>query len=352
MFDKHDKRTNLSELGEFGLIRHLTRGIRLGNKSTLKGVGDDAAVLDYKGKKILVSTDLLIEGIHFDLTYYPLKHLGYKAAVINFSDIAAMNALPSQLTISMAVSNRFSVEALEEIYQGILQACSYYEVDLIGGDTSSSVTGLIMSLTALGEADDDAITFRSTSRKGDLLCVSGDLGAAYMGLLLLEREKNVFKADPGMHPDLEGYDYILQRQLKPEARTDIVRELKQAGIKPTSMIDISDGLASEILHICTGSKTGCTLYEDKIPIDALTVTTAQEMGIDPTTGALNGGEDYELLFTIRSSDYEKIRDVPDVAVIGHMTDENEGIHLVTRSGTQVPLTAQGWDAFLKRKGEE
>lgn len=351
MYDKRNMRTDLSELGEFGLIRHLTRNIRLTKKSTVKGVGDDAAVLDYQGKKILVSTDLLIEGIHFDLTYYPLKHLGYKAAVINFSDIAAMNSVPSQLTISMAVSNRFSLEALEEIYHGIMQACTFYEVDLIGGDTSSSVTGLIMSLTVLGEADDDTITYRNTAQKGDLLCVSGDLGAAYMGLLMLEREKKVFKADPEMQPDLEGYDYILQRQLKPEARTDIVMELKQAGIKPTSMIDISDGLASEILHICTGSKTGCALYEDKIPIDPLTVTTAREMGIDPTTSAMNGGEDYELLFTIRSSDYEKIRVMTDVTVIGYMTNENEGVHLITRSGTQVPLTAQGWDAFLRRKDE-
>jgi len=351
MFEKRNKRTELSELGEFGLIRHLTRDIRLKNSSTLKGVGDDAAVLDYQGRKILVSTDLLIEGVHFDLAFTPLKHLGYKAAVVNFSDMAAMNALPEQLTLSIAVSNRFSLEALEEIYSGIFLACDRYGVDLIGGDTSSSITGMMMSLTVLGAAAEDGITFRDTARSGNLVCVSGDLGGAYMGLLLLEREKKVFQADPSIHPDLGGYDYILQRQLKPEARVDIVRKLKELQVKPTAMIDISDGLASEIFHICYGSKTGCSLYEDKLPVDPATLHAANEMGIDPSVCALNGGEDYELLFTIDMKDYEKIRNDPDITVIGHITDISDGMNLISGSGSLVPLQAQGWDAFFERREE-
>jgi thiamine-monophosphate kinase len=352
MFENRKKRTELSEMGEFGLIQHLTRSIKLTNKSTVRGIGDDAAVLDYKGKQILVSTDLMIEGIHFDLAYYPLKHLGYKAAIVNFSDIAAMNAVPNQLTVCMAVSNRFSVEAIEEIYSGVLLACKNYHVDLIGGDTSSSVTGLILSLTVLGEADEDQIVYRNTARAGNLLCVTGDLGGAYMGLMLLEREKHVFKADPGMQPDLEGYDYILERQLKPEARVDIIKRLKQLKLKPTAMIDISDGLASETLHICTGSGMGCDIYEEKIPIDPTTASMAHEMGIDPVTGAMNGGEDYELLFTIDIKDYDTIKNEPDISVIGHIKEESSGVNLVTRSGSLVPVTAQGWDAFGKSKIKE
>jgi len=352
MSENRNKRTELSELGEFGLIRHLTRNIRHKHTSTVRGVGDDAAVLDYHGQKILVSTDLLIEGVHFDLTFTPLKHLGYKAAVVNFSDIAAMNAFPSQLTLSIAVSNRFSLEAVEEIYSGIYLACERYKTDLIGGDTSSSVTGLMMSLTVLGAADEEDITYRDTAREGNLICVSGDLGGAFAGLLLLEREKKVFKTDPSIPPELEGHDYILQRQLRPEARVDIVRKLKDLKIKPTAMIDISDGLASEILHICTGSKTGCSLYEDKIPIDPATVHASHEMGIDPMICALNGGEDYELLFTVNIIDYDKIKNDPDISVIGHITDAADGMNLISVSGSQVPLQAQGWDAFFERREEK
>jgi thiamine-monophosphate kinase len=271
--------------------------------------------------------------------------------VVNFSDIAAMNAFPAQLTLNIAVSNRFSLETLEEIYSGIYLACERYGVDLIGGDTSSSITGLMMSLTVLGDALEADITYRDTARIGNLICVSGDLGGAYMGLLLLEREKKVLNADPSMHPELEGYDYILQRQLKPEARVDIVRKLKDLHIKPTAMIDISDGLASEILHICTGSKTGCSLYEEKIPIDPATMQASYEMGIDPSVSALNGGEDYELLFTIDMNDYDKIRNDPDISVVGHITNEAAGMNLITRSGSQVPLKAQGWDAFFERREE-
>ncbi|MBP6976934.1 MAG: thiamine-phosphate kinase [Bacteroidales bacterium] len=351
MFENRKKQTALSELGEFGLIRHLTRNIKPRRSSTIKGVGDDAAVLDYQGKKILVSTDLLIEGVHFDLTFTPLKHLGYKAAVVNFSDIAAMNALPAQLTVSIAVSNRFSLEAVEEIYSGILLACERYQVDLVGGDTSSSVTGLMMSLTVMGEAEGEDIIYRSTARENDLVCVSGDLGAAYMGLLLLEREKKVFTADPSIQPDLGGNDYILQRQLKPEARVDMVRKLKALQVKPTAMIDISDGLASELLHICTESQTGCTIYEDKIPIDPGTLSMSQEMGLDLMTCALNGGEDYELLFTVDLHDYDKLKDDPDITVIGHITHKSGGRNLITRSGSQVELRAQGWEAFVERREE-
>jgi thiamine-monophosphate kinase len=351
MFEDRKKRTELSDLGEFGIIDHVTRHIQLRNKSTVKGVGDDAAVLDYKGKMILVSTDLLIEGIHFDLTYYPLRHLGYKAAVVNFSDIVAMNALPGQITVSISVSNRFSLEAIDEIYSGILLACEKYGVDLIGGDTTTSLQGLSMSLTVLGEADKDDIVYRSGAQVNDLLCVTGDLGAAYMGLLVLEREKQVYKANPDMQPDLEGHDYILERQLKPEARTDIVRLLKDIKIKPTAMIDISDGLASDVLHICHESKVGCSIYEEKIPLDPTTVNMAKEFNIDPTTCAMNGGEDYELLFTISQKDYDKIQQCPDIQIIGHMTEQNSGVHLISRSGTLVPITAQGWDSILRKKDD-
>ena len=348
MLENLPHRTELSTLGEFGLIDYLTSSIQLKNPSSIKGVGDDAAVLSYPDKQILVTTDLLIEGIHFDLTYVPLKHLGYKTAVVNFSDIVAMNGSPKQLLVGIGASNRFSVEALEEIYKGIYLACRTYKVDLVGGDTVSSPSGLFLSATAIGEAKAEEVVYRNTAKKGDLVFVSGDLGAAYMGLMLLEREKQAFKADPKMQPDLEGNDYVLERQLKPEARTDVLKLLKGVGVKPTSMIDISDGLASEMLHICIKSGMGCNLYEDKIPIDMATVTVAREFGIDPTTCVLNGGEDYELLFTVAQSDYEKVKGIQGISVIGHMTEKNEGYNLISKSGAVVPITAQGWDAFLKK----
>ncbi len=345
MIEQETSRTELSELGEFGLIDHLTKNIILKNESTIMGVGDDAAVLKAGKSHLLVSTDLLTEGIHFDLTYTPLKHLGYKAAIVNFSDIVAMNGIPKQITVGISASNRFSVEALEAIYEGINLACEKYGVDLIGGDTTSSASNLFIAVTVIGEADKDEITYRNTAQQNDLICVSGDLGAAYMGLLLLEREKEVYKADPNMQPELDGYDYILERQLKPEARIEVVKMLKENGIKPTSMIDISDGLASEIKHICKNSKLGCQIYEDKIPIDATTVTMAEELKIDPTIAALSGGEDYELLFTINQSDYDKIKTLEGISVIGHMTDISEGENLISRSGTSIQLKAQGWDAM-------
>ena len=347
MIEKETSRTELSELGEFGLIDHLTKNIIIKNESTITGVGDDAAVLKVTDKHILVSTDLLTEGVHFDLTYTPLKHLGYKAAIVNFSDIAAMNGVPKQITVGISASNRFSVEALEEIYSGIYLACEKYNVDLIGGDTTSSASNLFIAITVIGEANEKEITYRNTAKKNDLICVSGDLGGAYMGLLLLEREKQVFKADPNMQPELEGYDYVLGRQLKPEARVDIVKILKEKGIQPTSMIDISDGLASEIKHICKNSKLGCQLYEDKIPIDVTAVNISEEFKMDPTIAALSGGEDYELLFTISQADYDKIKSVEEVSVIGHMTDISEGENLISRSGSAVELKAQGWDAMPK-----
>jgi len=340
-------RHELSELGEFGLIDLLTKDITLANKSSLVGVGDDAAVIDNKGKLTLVSTDLLVEGVHFDLTYTPLKHLGYKAAVANISDIVAMNGVARQLLVGLSVSSRFPVEALEELYGGIRQACKVYHVDLVGGDTTSSVKGLFLSITVIGEVEPADVTYRNTARENDLICVSGDLGAAYMGLLLLEREKAAFQGDPNMQPDLEGYDYILERQLKPEPRTDIVRLLKEAHVKPTAMIDISDGLGSEILHICKGSKLGCRIYEEKIPIDPTTISMAEVFGIGPWTAALNGGEDYELLFTIGQTDFEKVRSIPGISIIGHMTDLAQGAHLVASDGALVEITAQGWNALRK-----
>jgi len=345
MLSENNKRTELSALGEFGLIDHLTKNVKIKNKSTVKGIGDDAAVLDYHDKKVLLSTDLLIEGVHFDLTYYPLKHLGYKAAVVNFSDIAAMNGKPKQITVNLSVSNRFSLEALEELYSGLLMACERYGVDLIGGDTTSSPKGLYLSLTVTGESKKDQIVYRDGAKSGDLVCVSGDLGGAYMGLLVLEREKQVFAADPNMQPDLETHTYILERQLKPEARTDVIDLLSELEVLPSAMIDISDGLASEIFHICKDLDTGCTIYEEKIPIDHSTSEMANEFKIDPTTIALNGGEDYELLFTIKQDDYEKIKGHPDISVIGHITGKESGINLISRSGTSVPIEAQGWDGL-------
>jgi len=345
--EEKKNRTELTELGEFGLIDHLTSGIKPKNPSTVKGIGDDAAVIDNGDLFTLVSSDLLIEGVHFDLTYTPLKHLGYKAAVVNISDICAMNGVAQQLTVGIAVSNRFSVEALEEIYAGIRLACDKYKVDLVGGDTTSSRSGLFMGLTIIGTAAKNEVVYRNTANENDLICVSGDLGSAYAGLLLLEREKAAYIANPDMQPDLDGYDYILERQLKPEARKDIVELFKEHKLLPTSMIDVSDGLASDILHICTTSEKGCAIYEDKIPIDISTMNLCDSLKIDPTTAALNGGEDYELLFTVSQKDFELLKNFTEVSIIGHITDKNSGTNLVTRSGQLVPLTAQGWNSFRK-----
>lgn len=340
-------RIELSSLGEFGLIKHLTQFIELKNESSIKGIGDDAAIIDYKGKQMVVSTDMLVEGVHFDLAYVPLKHLGFKSVSVNVSDIYAMNAIPKQITVSIAVSNRFSVEALEELYSGIMTACHKYKVDIVGGDTTTAQSGLVISITAIGEANADELIYRDGAKEGDLLCVTGDLGAAYVGLQLLEREKKIFMESPGVQPDLGGYDYVLERQLKPDARKDIPPLLKMLKVKPTAMIDISDGLASEILHICTQSETGCNLFEDKIPIDPSTYTLAREFNLDPTVCALSGGEDYELLFTIDQSDFPKIKANPDITVIGHMTSKKEGINLITKGGTSHPITAQGWDSLIQ-----
>ncbi len=346
MFQSHPSKTELSQLGEFGLIRRITSGFVLQNKETVKGIGDDAAVLRFETEKdILVSTDMLLEGVHFDLTYTPLKHLGYKAAVVNFSDIYAMNGHPKQLFVSLACSNRFPVEALEQIYEGIAMACKAYGVDLAGGDTTSSKAGLILSLSVTGEVERGKAVLRSGAKQGDLLVVSGDLGGAYVGLQLLEREKNVFMDHPEAQPDLEGNDYILERQLKPEARMDVVEYLAEIGVTPTAMIDVSDGLSSEILHLCSQSNVGCNLYEEKIPIDSTTYNMAREFNLDPTVCALSGGEDYELLFTIAQSDYEKIKGSALLSVIGHMTDISEGTNLIDKSGGVHDLTAQGWNSF-------
>ncbi|MDP2422965.1 MAG: thiamine-phosphate kinase [Bacteroidales bacterium] len=343
MPENNISRTELSALGEFGLIEHLTKHIKLYHASTVKGVGDDTAVIDVGDHYLLATTDLLIEGIHFDLTYTPLKHLGYKAIVVNLSDIAAMNGKPTQVMVGLSVSNRYSVEALSELYEGILAACKKYKVDLVGGDTTSSPSGLFLSITALGTVAKNTVCYRHTARANDLVCVSGDLGASYMGLLLFEREKAVFINDPTMQPDLAGKEYILQRQLKPEPRFDIIHALLNAGVKPTAMIDISDGLASEILHLCKESKTGCRLFEEKLPIDPITINSADEFGIQPSTAAMNGGEDYELLFTISLDDFEKIKTIPGVTIIGHITDEEDGVQLVTSGGSLVPIKAQGWN---------
>lgn len=338
-----EKQTNISELGEFGLIDRLTKQVQLKNVSTIMGVGDDAAILDYGNKQVVVSTDLLTEGIHFNLMYVPLKHLGYKAMVVNLSDIYAMNAIPKQVTVSMAISSKFSVEALEELYSGIYLACEKYGVDLVGGDTTSSLTGLTISITVLGEVEKDQAVFRRGAKPNDLLCVTGDLGGAYMGLQLLERENEVYKVNQNVQPQLEGYDYILERQLKPEARADVIAAFGKLEIKPTSMIDISDGLSSEIMHLCKNSKVGCNLYEEKIPMDLQTKQMAEELSINPLVAALNGGEDYELLFTISLGEYEKIKNDPDFTIIGHMTSEAEGTNLITGSGATIPLQAQGWN---------
>lgn len=344
-------RTELSEYGEFGLIKHLTEHIKLKNSSSVKGVGDDAAVLEFKRKQVLVSTDMLVEGVHFDLSYVPLKHLGYKAVVVNLSDIYAMNGQPRQITVSLAVSNRFPVEALEEIYGGMFLACEKYNVDMVGGDTTSTTSGLVISVTVIGEAEKEEVVYRSGAKENDLIVVSGDLGGAYMGLQLLERERNVWAENPNVQPDLSGYDYILERQLKPEARMDIIELLGKMELTPTSMIDISDGLGSELLHLCSQSGVGGVIYDEKLPIDPTTYQVARDFNLDPVTCVLNGGEDYELLFTTDIGDYDKIKGNPNLTVIGHITDKNSGVNLVDKEGGQHPVSAQGWDAFLKSQNE-
>ncbi len=341
--------TEISSLGEFKLIEQLTKQVELKNPSSKKGVGDDAAVVDFNGKQALLTTDLLLEGIHFDLMYVPLKHLGYKAAVINFSDIYAMNGKPTQLLVSIGVSSRFSVEQIEEIYSGIYLACEKYGVDLVGGDTSASMTGLTLSLTCIGEADKDKIVYRSGARPNDLICVSGNLGAAYMGLQLLERENTIYKTqkDPDFQPDFAGKEYILERQLKPEARKDIIELFAKKGLQPTSMMDISDGLSSELMHICKESGVGCRIYEDKIPIDYQTALMAEEFNMNLVTAALNGGEDYELLFTLPLEWHDKIKELENIREIGYITTLDMGAALVTRDGQEITLKAQGWTAFEK-----
>jgi thiamine-monophosphate kinase len=341
------KHKSLETLGEFGLIDHLTSQIEIKNSSTILGVGDDAAVVDYSGKQTVVTTDLLLQGIHFDLVYTPLKHLGYKAVMVNLSDVYAMNATPKQITVSIGVSSKMTLSGIEQLYEGIKLACEKHNVDLIGGDTSTSLTGLTISITALGEADKDNIVHRSGAKPNDLICISGDLGGAYMGLQLLEREKEVHTTNSTVQPDLSGYDYILERQLKPEARKDVIEYLKSINVKPTSMIDISDGLSSEILHICKNSKTGCRLYENKIPIDHATSLMAEELNMNPIVAALNGGEDYELLFTISQEDYNKFSTETDLKIytIGHITEESKGSYLVLDSDQEVELKAQGWNSF-------
>jgi thiamine-monophosphate kinase len=336
---------DISGLGEFGLIRHLTKDLTSANKSTIKGIGDDAAVLDHGGKRTVVSTDMLAEGVHFNLIYTPLKHLGYKAAVVNFSDIYAMNARPTQLFVSMAISGKFTVGMVSELYSGIRLACEKYNVDLAGGDTTSSFTGLTLSLTAIGEANNEDLVYRGGAGKHDLLCVSGDLGGAYVGLQLLERELRMFEKEKHMQPVLEGYDYVLERQLKPEARKDIIQLLQELEVKPTAMIDISDGLSSEIMHICDQSGAGCKIFSDKIPVHAETRRVAREFNTDPVIAALNGGEDYELLFTVPVKLFDKIGKRPEISIIGHITDASEGLNLITPQGQSIKLEAQGWNAL-------
>ena len=340
-------KTEISTIGEFGLIRHLTKDIQHVQSSTQKGIGDDAAVMNFGSKRVLMTTDLLLEGIHFNLEYVPLKHLGYKAAVVNFSDIYAMNATPTQITVSLGISKRFSVEDLEELYSGIRLACERYNVDLVGGDTSASMMGLTISITCLGTAAAKDIVYRNGAKVNDLICVTGNLGTAYMGLQLLERERIVMQANENATPAFEGREYLLERQLKPEARRDIIEKLRAAGIKPTSMMDISDGLSSELMHICTQSNVGCAVYEDKLPIDYQAAALAEEMNLNIVTCALNGGEDYELLFTCSLDDYEKLIPLDDVYLIGHITKPEYGINLIGRNGEEISLKAQGWNAFKK-----
>ena len=339
-------RTEIATLGEFGLIKYLTKNIELKNPSTLYGIGDDAAVLEYPDKQILVTTDLLMEGVHFDLTYTPLKHLGYKSAMVNLSDIYAMNGTPKQITVSIAISKRFCVEDMEEFYAGLKLACDLHHVDIIGGDTTSSLTGLAISITCIGEAEKEQIVYRNGAHETDLICVTGDLGAAYMGLQLLEREKNVFKGQKEINPDFSGKEYLLERQLKPEARRDIIEKLRNAGIKPTAMMDISDGLSSELMHICTQSNVGCRIYEERIPLDYQTAVMAEELNMNVITCALNGGEDYEL-FTVPIAEHEKISEMEGIRIIGHITKPELGSALITRDGQEFELKAQGWNPLQK-----
>lgn len=343
------QQTEISQLGEFGLIHKLAKDIKLINPSSLKGIGDDAAVLDYKDKLTLVTTDLLLEGVHFDLTYVPLKHLGYKAAVVNFSDIYAMNGQPKQITVSLGISKRFTVEHIEELYSGIKLACSVYGVDLIGGDTSASMTGLNISITCIGEGEKGKVVYRDGAKDTDLICVSGDLGAAYMGLQLLERERVASAGEKDFQPDFSGKEYILERQLKPEARKDIIAILKEHGILPTAMMDVSDGLSSELLHICTQSHVGCRIYEERIPIDYQTAQMATELNMNLVTAALNGGEDYELLFTVPLSQHEEVAKLDGIRIIGYVTKPELGCALITRDDTELAIKAQGWNAFTGQK---
>lgn len=338
-----EKRTELSDLGEFGLIDRIKNSSKINNKSTKLGIGDDAAVIEKKGEQILLSTDMLLEGIHFDLSYAPLAHLGYKAVAVNVSDIAAMNGIPSQITVNIGLSNRFSLEAIDTLYQGILMACEDYKVDLVGGDTSSSGSGLVISVSVIGSAKNENIVKRSGAKKGDIICVTGDLGGAYLGLQVLEREKQVFLTNPEMQPQLDKYDYIVQRQLKPSARMDIIHELAELKVLPTAMIDISDGLGSELFHIAKESRIGVQIYEDKLPIDKQTYDTGYELGIDATTAAINGGEDYELLFTITQEDYEKVKNHADIHFIGYVKEQSEGCKMVSKQGNLIDITAQGWN---------
>ena len=341
-------RTEISTLGEFGLIKHLTQNIKLQNPESKYGIGDDAAVLEFNNQQTLVTTDLLMEGVHFDLIYTPLKHLGYKAAIVNFSDIYAMNGTPKQITVSLAVSKRFCIEDLEQFYDGLELACQLHGVDIVGGDTTSSVTGLAISITCIGVAEKDQIIYRNGAKETDLICVSGDLGAAYMGLQLLEREKAVFNGEEEVNPDFSGKEYLLERQLKPEARKDIIEALAKKGIRPTSMMDISDGLSSELMHICTQSKVGCRVYEERIPIDYQTAVMAEELNMNVTTCALNGGEDYELLFTVPLTEHEKVASIEGVKVIGHITKPELGCGLITRDGQEFELKAQGWNPLNEK----
>lgn len=336
-------RTEISTLGEFGLIKHLTENIKLQNPESKYGVGDDAAVLEFNNQQTLVTTDLLMEGVHFDLIYTPMKHLGYKAAIVNFSDIYAMNGTPKQITVSLAVSKRFCIEDLELFYEGLQLACQLHGVDIVGGDTTSSVTGLAISITCIGVADKEQVVYRNGAKETDLICVSGDLGAAYMGLQLLEREKAVFEGQKEVNPDFSGKEYLLERQLKPEARKDIVEALKKEGIRPTAMMDISDGLSSELMHICSQSNVGCRVYEERIPIDYQTAVMAEELNMNVTTCALNGGEDYELLFTVPLTEHDKVATMKGIKVIGHITKPELGCGLITRDGQEFELKAQGWN---------
>ncbi|GGD81600.1 thiamine-phosphate kinase [Planktosalinus lacus] len=342
---KSDSIKDISTLGEFGLIDHLTKDFKIVQKSTLKSIGDDAAVIFEQDRQMVVTTDLLIEGVHFDLSYMPLKHLGYKAVVVNLSDVYAMNAEATQITVSIAISNRFPLEAVDELYEGVKTAAKIYNIDVVGGDTTSSTRGLIISVTAIGFAEKEELVYRDGAKENDLIVVTGDLGAAYLGLQVLEREKQVFQVNPNNQPDLEPYVYLVERQLKPEARKDVRELLKALEVMPTAMIDISDGLSSEAMHLCKNSKLGCNLYEDKIPLDPQVISTCEEFNLDSTTIALNGGEDYELLFTISTEDFPKIKGNPHLTVIGHMTHQKEGMHIITRANTKIPLKARGWNSF-------